>query len=73
MYYNLFDKEIVIYGEFATYSFIAPVAGLPDALAFKMVESMVLDFYRQHKNDFPYPNNATVYTPNSATSLIYYI
>ena len=72
MYYNLFDKEIVIYGEFGTYSFIAPVAGLPDALAFKMVESMVLDFYRQHKNDFPNPNNATVYTPNSATSLIFY-
>ena len=73
MYYTLFDKEIVISGEFGTYSFIVPVAGLPDALAFKMVGSMVLDFYRQHKNDFPDPNNVTVYTPNSTTGLIYYI
>ncbi len=73
MYYTLFDKEIVISGEFGTYSFIAPVAGLPDAFAFKMVNSMVLDFYRQHKNDFPDPNNVTVFTSNGTTSLIYYI
>jgi hypothetical protein len=73
MYYTLLDKEIVIAGEFGTYSFIAPVAGLPDALAFKMVNSLVLDFYRQHKNDFPDPNNVRVHTPNSTTCLIYYI
>lgn len=73
MRYNLFDKEIVIFGEFGAYSFIAPVAGLTDDLAWKMVGSMVLDFYRQHKNDFPDPNNVTVYTPNTTATLTYYI